>query len=221
MVIAFQGRALIGNVEVSKSGNWTLIGTTINGPAHDTAAKGLTLTYLPGTTSPSGALTLNHVSVFHRGRAPERVDPELPQSTVRYIGNDRSLDGWYTVEPGPRGGYCWMGAQADLVIRLRQSGSYQLRIPEIRPLTPDIMPKLQLTLCGVPMSIKVTSKKDDPAVFQVTAHVRAPTDEVGPLPLRLSFPDDCVRSPMELSLNDDQRPLTIALRAIALSAIDT
>jgi hypothetical protein len=114
-----------------------------------------------------------------------------------------------------------MGAQAELAIRVRQTGKYQLRIPEIRPLVPDIMPSLRITLGGVPMSVEMSPAADDPSVFQIVAEARIPREEVGLLQLRLSFPDDRAKSPMELGLNTDQRPLTIALRALALSALDT
>ena len=112
-----------------------------------------------------------------------------------------------------------MGAQANVVIRLRQGGVYRLRIPEIRPLVRDIMPKLQITLGGVPMSVKISPKQGDSSLFEVDAEAQVPHDETGTLTLRLSFPDDCARSPMELGLNEDLRPLTIALRALALTAI--
>ena len=221
MATAFCGRALIGTVAIGETGNWTLIGTTILGATDATNAKGLTISYLPNISQPSGALFLDHVAVFHRGRLPERARFLPPQATILYVGSDRSHNGWYAIEPGPRGGLCWMGAQAELAIRVRQSGAYRLLIPEIRPLVPNIMEKLRITLGGVPMNVEISASAGDASVFQVVANARVPHEESGVLKLRLSFPDDCARSPVELGLNDDQRPLTIALRAVALSALDT
>jgi hypothetical protein len=220
IVTSFHGRALTGHVEVNSSGDWTLVGTTVNGPADDSGVRGLGITFLPNLVEPGGQLCLKQIAVFHRGRMPERVDPRPPQTAVLYLGTDKNLNGWYAAETGPRGGFCWMGAYGELVARVHQTGEYQLKIPEIRPLVPDIMPRLEITLCGVPMNVDVSAVPGDPTVFQVNANVRVPRQETGSMDLRLSFPSDSVRSPMELGLNDDQRPLTIAVRAIALSAVE-
>jgi hypothetical protein len=40
------------------------------------------------------------------------------------------------------------------------------------------------------------------------------------LTLRLTVPEAFVKSPQQLGLNDDVRPLTIAVRAIALCALE-
>ena len=218
IVPAFHGRTLTGRVEIGETGNWTLIGTTVGRTADDVSARGLSFTYLHDQSQPSGTLSLSQIAVFNRGRVPERVDPEPPQATVLYVGADNSYGGWYSIEPGPRGGLCWMGAQAELMVRVQQSGVYTLRIPEIRPLVRDIMENLRITLGGVPMALNISPRPGDSSVFQISADARVPYDETGTLALRQSFPDDCARSPLELGLNDDQRPLTMALRAVALIA---
>jgi hypothetical protein len=180
MVTAFHGRTLTGRVEISETGDWTLVGTTVGRAVDDVSAKGLSVTYLHDQSQPSGLLRLNEIAVFHRGRVPERVDATPPLTTVLYVGTDSNRGGWYSIEPGPRGGLCWMGAQAELAIRVRQSGVYRLRIPEIRPLVRDVMPKLRITLGGVPMNVKVSPRQGDASVFEVGAGARVPSQTNAP-----------------------------------------
>ncbi|HEY5049173.1 MAG TPA: hypothetical protein VII49_14245 [Rhizomicrobium sp.] len=221
MVTAFQGRLLVGRVETDESGNWTLTGTTIEGAADAASAAGLAITYLPELSQPSGRLGLNAISVFRHGRAPEGTILSPPQSVVVYLGGEAPSSGWHAIEPGPRGGFCWMGAQADLAFRLRQTGVYRLTLPEVRPLVRDTMSKLQIALCGVPLKVQVSSTKKNPAVFSVQAEGRIPHQESGILAVRLSFPEGCIKSPTELGVNDDQRPLAFATRTIALTALES
>jgi hypothetical protein len=170
-------------------------------------------------TKPSAQLTMNRIAILPANRVPERFEPAAPKTVVRYIGSESSRDGWYAVEPGARGGFNWMGAQAEIVFRVRPASAYRLNIPEIRPLAPEIMPKLQIMLGGVAVKAEVTPASVDNSVFSVAALARLPANGSEDLTLRLSFPDDCVRSPMELGRNDDQRPLTMAVRAVTLSAV--
>jgi hypothetical protein len=220
IVMSFHACALTGRVDITESGDWTLIGSTVVSSASDKNSGGLSIAYLSGFPPPSGRLIMKHVSVFHRGRVPDRVDSALPRSTVLYIGNDTGRDGWYPTEIGPRGGLCWMSGQADAILRIQQTGAYQLTIPEARPLVPDLAQNLQVTLSGVPMKIKLAPAPGDTNMFQVSGEARVPPVESGALRLRLSFPENCVRSPMELGLNADQRPLTLAIRTVALSALE-
>jgi hypothetical protein len=218
IVFAYNGLVLVGRVEIGDSGDWTLLGTTAGRSVDSLAGSGFVIRYLPDLAKPSAHLTMRRIAILPANRVPERLDPTLPKTVVRYIGSESSRDGWYAVEPGARGGFNWMGPQAELTFRIRPAAAYRLSIPEVRPLAPGIMPKLGIILGGVPVKAEVTPASGDKTVFGVTAVARVPDSGSEELTLRLSFPDECVRSPMELGRNDDQRPLTMAVRAVTLSA---
>jgi hypothetical protein len=219
IVFAYHGLALIGRVEFGDADDWVLLGTTAGRPIAELFEAGLAVRYLPDLAKPSGQLSMRQIAILPVNRAPERLELAPPKTVVRYVGSESSRDGWYAVETGARGGFNWMGAQAEISFRVRPTGTYRLNIPEVRPLAPEIMPKLQLMLGGIPLKSEVTPASEDNSVFSVTALARLPDTGTEELTLRLSFPDECVRSPMELGRNDDQRPLTMALRAVTLSAV--
>jgi hypothetical protein len=221
MMTALHGRPLVGSVEIAGNGDWTFSGTTVEGSIENAGTGGLAFTYLTDLFRPSGRLTLRRIAVFRHRRAPAGTNPAQPQAMAIYVGNESRDSGWYSVEVGPLGGLCWMGGRAELAFRVRQTGAYRLRIPQVRALVPDIMSKLRISLCGVGMQVEVSPSKGDPNVFAISAEGRIPLQSTGALTVRLSFPDDCVRSPKELGLNTDQRPLTLAISAAALAALDS
>ena len=218
LVLSYHGQVLVGRFEIDESGAWSFAGTTVGNSVPGPSETGLAFAYLPEIASPSGQLRLKQISILPRGRIPEWVSSDLPHSVVVCVGSDTAKDGWHAVETGARGGLCWMGASAEVEFRLKQSGTYNLYIPEVRPLNSDIMSKLQVTLCGTPLILKVAPASADHSEFEVRGVVRIPFEETGRLVLRLGFPPESVRSPMELGTNDDQRQLSIALRMIALNA---
>jgi hypothetical protein len=219
MVAMFHGCPLVGCAEIGQRGNWTFTGTTVGSPVAQASSKHLSITYLSDLPKPSGQLTLSNISVFRHNRAPEGVDQTPQQTSTVYLGGENADRGWYTVEVGPRGGLCWMGARAELTFCVTQTGNYQLRIPEARPLVPQIISSLQISVGDVSMNVKTFPSKADPKVFSIIADGRVPQQEGSALTVRFSFPDNCVRSPMELGQNSDQRPLTMAIRVAALKAL--
>jgi hypothetical protein len=219
MVAAFQGHQLTGRVDISENGEWTLLGTGAPSAIESAAANGLGIIYLPELGRPSGKLCIEKIAVMARFRVPERTDLEPPEAVVLYVGTDVSRNGWYAFEPGAAGGSTWMAAQAELSFRIRQTGRYQLRIPTIRPLTPDTLTKLKISLGGVPVAAEITPLRSDRTLYELRADARVPHQLDDDIVLRLSFPDDCVRSPQELGMNADRRLLAIALRSVALTSI--
>ncbi len=217
----FQGRPLAGRFDINEAHEWTYVGTSLEGAAESAGDGVLEIRYLADLSVPSGTLFLNEVAIFQPGRIPARLDPTPPRTTIVNIGASEVSNGWHAVEAGARGGFCWMGARAEIVLRVKRTGSYSLQIPEARPLSPEIMSKLEVFLDGVPMRLEIAPLAPDASVFRIEGQCELPDDGAEALVLRLSFPSQSVKSPMELGLNDDRRPLSVAVRAVALTALDT
>jgi len=220
IVTAFDGHSVSGRVDIFDTEAWTFIGTTIGSAARELAGRGLTIQYLSEFERPGGSLALKRIAVFAPGRVPARINSLVPNACVVNLGAEHTGSGWHPVEAGRRGGICWMGGRSEVSFHLRRSRSYRLSIPEVRALTSDIMPKLQISLAGVPVEIEVSPLQEDQTAFAVKGECSLPDDAGENLVLRLSFPREYVRSPRDLGLNEDRRPLTIAVRAVALSVAD-
>jgi hypothetical protein len=111
-----------------------------------------------------------------------------------------------------------MGEEGVIAVNVRQSEFYRVSIPEIRPLSPDVMSRMRISLFGEPLKVEVAARTGDAATYRAIAVGAAgrPTDS--DLQLRISFPRDAIKSPMQLGLNNDLRPLSIAIRSIAVDA---
>ena len=114
-----------------------------------------------------------------------------------------------------------MGELSDVSFALEPTGSYRVRIPEIRPLVADLMPKLQMFLDGEPVSLEIAPMAQDPSAYSAQGHCQIRSGTHDTHTLRISFPKEDVKSPMELGLNPDLRPLTIAVRCIMVAAAPT
>jgi hypothetical protein len=218
IVASFDGQPMSGRFDISESDEWTFIGTTIGGSKDGSSVRGLTLHYVPGSQRPRGTLTLSQIAVFASGRVPARTGTAAPVASVINLGVENASNGWHPAEAGPHGGICWMGAQSELTYRVRRSRKYRLYIPEVRPLSKHIMPKLQISLDGVPAALEIAPLPYDRSAYAVKGICSLPDGADEDLVLRLSFPKEFVSSPMELGLNEDRRPLTIAVRAIGICA---
>jgi hypothetical protein len=217
IVVSVNGSPMSGRFDVSANGEWTFIGSQIDA-AIDNTARGVSIEYLPDISEPSGELSLHAITLFGAGRAPERISRVAPDGVIVNVGGENMEHGWYSVESGPRGGYCWMGEEALIAVNVRQSGLYRVTIPEIRPLSPEIMSRMRISLAGEPLKVEVSARTADASTYHATA-VGAPGRPTEPdLKLRISFPREAVKSPMQLGLNNDLRPLSIAIRAIAVDA---
>lgn len=219
-VAAFQGRILTGHVEIGESGAWTFVGTTREAVGRQANNNALTLTYLADSAKASGTLGLEKIVLYAPGKEPEQDDVPAPNATTVFLGTDDTQGGWYPFELSGRGGHCWMADHGDIQFRIRQTGNYDLQIPEVRPLSADIMSSLKVLSGGVPVEVEVSPLKGTTPAFRVRASFRAPVRESDLLRIRLSFPKECVKSPMELGVNSDQRLLTAAIRSASLTAIE-
>lgn len=219
IVVALNGRPMSGRFDVFADGLWAFLGSAIEGSVGGSQARPtLTFSYLSGVAQPSGRLRMHEISFFAPGRGPLRVEPNAPTAAILNLGREASSAGWHPAEAGQRGGICWMGELSDVSVNLRSTGSYRVSIPEIRPLVADLMPKLQMFLDGEPVNLEIAPMAEDPSAYsaQGLCLVRNGSHEMRTL--RISFPKEDVKSPMELGLNPDLRPLTIAVRCIMLAA---
>jgi hypothetical protein len=219
IVASFNGRPMSGRFDVGADGGWSFLGTPIEGAAEG-FGRGLTIDYLSDISRPSGDLLLDQISIFALGGAPEHFSRAAPEHTILNLGTENMGPGWYPAEAGRRGGFCWMGEDAEIALNLRRTGYYQLLIPEIRPLSEEILPKMRIYLDGVPFEVKVSAVSGDTSTYRASAQCLAPSGGGRMLTLRISFPKGSVRSPMQLGLNNDLRPLSIAVRCLALSAAE-
>jgi len=213
VAVFLDGHPLCGRVDVFDGGRWNYIGTTINGSVgrHD----GLRIAFL---TPPRDPLTIANIAVFGHGRAPFTTEDPAPQAGVVYLGVERLGMGWYEAEATVHGGLCWMGAQSETLFRLKPARAFVFKIPELRPLSPEILPKLQISIGAFPAAFTVSPLPGDSAAFAVDGQCVMPEETTTELVFRISFPPESVHSPLELGINADTRPLTIAVRSIALSA---
>jgi hypothetical protein len=219
LVVGFNGRPMSGRFDVYADGHWAFLGSAIEGAEAAASAKPtLVFDYLSGISRPSGRLRIHEISFFAPSRAPSRVEPNPPTAAILNLGRESGSSGWHPVEAGQRGGICWMGEIGDVSIAVQPAGLYRVSIPEIRPLVADLMPKLQMFLDGEPVTLEIAPMAHDPSAYSVQGlcHIRNGTQ--GMRTLRISFPREDVKSPMELGLNPDLRLLTIAVRCIMLAA---
>jgi hypothetical protein len=217
MVISINGSPMSGRFDVSENGDWTFIGSQIDA-AIDNAARGLSIEYLTDVCQPSGELSLHAITLFGAGRAPERIGGVAPDGVIIHVGGENMEHGWYPVESGRRGGYCWMGEDGVIAVNIRQSEFYRVSIPEIRPLSPDIVSRMRISLAGEPLKVEVSARPADTSTYRAMAMGVAGKSVEPDMQLRISFPREAVKSPMQLGLNSDLRPLSIAIRSIALDA---
>ncbi|HLY04345.1 MAG TPA: hypothetical protein VKR31_01215 [Rhizomicrobium sp.] len=217
MVVAANGSPMSGRFDMAANGDWTFIGTQIDA-APEGAARGISIKYLPDIAKASGEVSLHSILVFGAGRAPEHVGSVAPEGVVINVGGDNMGHGWYPVEPGARGGYCWMGEEGVISVRVRQSGFYRVAIPEIRPLSPDIISRMHVSLFGEPLKLELSARPEDSSTYRAIATGVAGRSSEPDSQLRISFPRDAIKSPMQLGLNNDLRPLSIAIRSVAVDA---
>ncbi|HTW32683.1 MAG TPA: hypothetical protein VMD76_13460 [Candidatus Sulfotelmatobacter sp.] len=220
IVVSFNGRPMSGRFDVFADGRWAFTGgATGSPPAAMPARPTLGFNFLTGISRPSGRLRLGEISFLAPGRVPSRVEAEAPMAAIVNLGREGASSGWHPVEAEQRGGICWMGEIGDVSVNLHPSGSYRINIPEIRPLVAALMPKLQMFLDGEPITLEIAPIAHDHSAYSVqgVCNIRNGTDELHTL--RISFPKDDVKSPMELGLNPDLRLLTIAVRCIMLAAV--
>ena len=217
VVVGFCGCPMSGRFDVAAGGKWAFVGTTIGIPSSSAPVCRLTIEYLSGFSSSSGRLSLSTVSVFGRDRAPVNPAGLAAAAVIVNLGESRSGSGWYSAEAGSRGGLCWMGANSEIRIELTGANAYRVAIPEVRPLSAEILTRLAVYLDNEPVALKISAVAGNPSVFNVEGHCKMPTDESGTRSFRISFPDEAVKSPMELGLNSDMRLLSIAARCIMLT----
>ncbi|HEX3663651.1 MAG TPA: hypothetical protein VHU23_00230 [Rhizomicrobium sp.] len=219
IVVAFNGRPMSGRFDVFADGFWVFLGSAIEGAADAAPARPtIAFNYLSGIARPSGRLRLNEISFFAPGRGPSRIEANVPTAAIVNLGREASSAGWHPVEAGGRGGICWMGELSDVSVNLSPTGSYHVSIPEIRPLVADLIPKLQMFLDGEPVNFEISPTAQDPSAYSAHGLCQLPNGSHETRTLRISFPKEDVKSPMELGLNPDLRPLTIAVRCIMVSA---
>lgn len=217
IVLGLNGRPMSGRFDIDATGNWSFVGTMI-GADEPSTVTGLSINFLQEIAQPSGKLSIAEIAVFPPGRVPPHVDPSAPIATVINLGGDMIGAGWYPVEDSGRGGICWMGARSEVTLKLRLANRYRVTIPEIRPLTPDIMPKLRVFLDGEPVDLEMSPLPGDASSFKLKGLCRPSDTGNEQRTLKMIFPDEYARSPMELGQNADQRPLTMAVRCIAINA---
>ncbi len=216
LTASLDGHPLSGRMDVFDDGRWNYIGTTIAGTVG--SYEGLRLAFLGRSGAPRNPFTLESIAVFGHGRAPFSAEDPGPRAGIVYLGVERLGTGWYDVEAGGHGGVCWMGAVSETLFNLRSARTFLFRIPELRPLSPEIMPKLQISIGGFPVKCAATPMPGDSRAFTLEGRCVLPEDTTSDIVFRISFPPDSVHSPLELGINNDARPLTIAVRAIALCA---
>jgi hypothetical protein len=220
IVVSFNGRPMSGRFDVFGDGHWAFTGGVIDGAAASSPAKPtLAFHFLAGGSRPSGRLRIRGISFFALRRGPSRVEAQAPTATILNLGRDSAGGGWHPAEAGPHGGVCWMGEMSDVSVSLRPTGAYRISIPEIRPLVADLMPKLQMFLDGELVNLEIAPMAHDPSAYSAEGLCQAHNGSHEMHTLRISFPKVDVKSPMELGLNPDLRPLTIAVRCIMLTAI--
>lgn len=218
MMFALDGSPLAGRVDVFEDTSWNFTGTTIDAGITELKSDGLSIEFLSGFTPPKEPLTLQKIAVFGHRRAPLRVGPELAKASVVYVGAEPPGSGWYAVEANRRGTICWMGARSETMFELRPSRSYRLLIPEVRPLAAELIGKMHVAVTGVSAGLETVPMAGDRSAFSVRGQCALMAGADGSLPVEISFPKEFVRSPKALGLNNDERLLTIAIRALALSA---
>ncbi|HTU32800.1 MAG TPA: hypothetical protein VMF66_03245 [Candidatus Acidoferrum sp.] len=220
MMAALDGHPLSGRVDAFEDGNWSFTATTIGGAVTDLPPRGFTVEFLPESGAPPDLLTLENIAVFGHARVPPRGGAEPSKASIVYLGTEQLSSGWYAVEASRRGGICWMGARSETMFHLRPARSYRFLLPEVRPLTPDIMQKMRITIGGVPAVFQIAPLRSDTSAFAVSGECTGTIEAEDGIAFEISFPREFVLSPKQLGLNNDERSLTIAVRVIALSATD-
>ncbi|MGH6878965.1 MAG: hypothetical protein ACREHV_16525, partial [Rhizomicrobium sp.] len=219
ILVGFNGRPMSGRFDVFAGGEWAFVGSVIGGESGGSPAKSsLSIEYLNDISRPSGQLMLHEIALFAPGRTPSRIDAQPPTTAILNLGEETDGAGWHPVEAGQRGGTCWMGEMSDVFVNVRPAGSYRIVIPEMRPLVADLIPKLKMFLDGEPVRLDVEPTRRDSSAYMAQGQCVVPSDTRVMRTLRISFPKEDVKSPMELGLNPDLRPLTIAVRCIVLTA---
>ncbi|HEY1613339.1 MAG TPA: hypothetical protein VGF97_06555 [Rhizomicrobium sp.] len=218
IVVGFNGSPMSGRFDVDEGGSWAFTGNMIGQPTDSPAGRGLQIDYLSDIANPGGSLTLSDMAIYGAGRAPPHVFQDPPTTVAVDLGAESAHGGWHSVEIGHRGGVCWMGEASEMTVTIRAAGAYRIYIPEVRPLTPEIMPKLQMLVDGEPVAVRVSRLARNQGAYAVHGTCTLPAGAGDTRVLRIFFPNDAVRSPAELGFNEDLRPLTIAVRCIVISA---
>jgi hypothetical protein len=220
MVVRFNGQPMSGRFDVAEDGDWTFTGNMVQAP-EGVHASGLGIDYLLDISRPTGKLVLREMALFAPGRAPQQLGLWPAANSIVNLGQEGADAGWHDVEGGGRGGICWMGEWAEVSLSVGLANSYVITIPEFVPLVPEVVSKLQLHLDGEPVAAKITKRGGDSPAYSLEGSCSPGSAKNGKMVLRLSFPRECVKSPLELGLNQDQRPLTIAVRCVALGVAET
>jgi hypothetical protein len=225
MALTFDGCELSGRFEVDETGKWKFVGTTGRQPVgsestEDEDAQICTLAI--ARSSEAGfqdGLLLERISVFAPGRVMGPGNGACPIAAVFDAGYGTGSKGWYPTDSAHNGGYRWMGPVGESRLCLKRGRAYRLSIPEVRPLTADLLANLRVTLGGVPMALRVEPLRHGGPLFNVLGECVLPEGAEKSLMLVISFPEESVCSPRELGLNEDRRRITIAARRIAVAAI--
>jgi hypothetical protein len=218
VVMTFNGRPMSGRFDIGPGGEWAFTGTQIPGATE--GEQGFAIAYLTDVSRPSGGVVLTELSIFSAGKAPAQILSNIPATSVLNLGIENTGRGWYPPEAGQRGGFCWMAEDGEIAINVVRDRTYRLCIPEIRPLTAAVMKHMRVFLEDSPVSIDVSTLHGDESTYRAVGQCELPTRAAGPLRLRVSFPRELVKSPFQLGLNDDLRPLSIAVRAVSVSAME-
>lgn len=219
MRIEYDGCPLAGPINVGRDRTWTFAATPLGSPPTDSGGSALAIDCPSGTGPPESGVTLVRISFFDRESAPAPAGDRDIAATIIHLGTEESRSGWYSQEAIRRAGMSWMSRRGELAMALNGAGSYRLYIPELKPLTPDILPMMQIVLGGVPFVLQITQHPRDPGSFVVTGECSTPEDMGESPKLQILFPPQCVRSPKELGLNEDRRYLTVAMRTIAIARV--
>jgi hypothetical protein len=219
MVVRFNGQPVSGRFDIAEGGEWSFTGNMVLAP-EGSHRSGLGIEYLLDISRPSRKLTLWEMVLFAPGRAPTQLGSEPARISVINLGLEGAEAGWHEVEPGGRGGICWMGEWGEVPLGVRPADSYVITIPEIIPLVPELMPQLQLHLDGEPVKVKITRRGGGMPSFSLEGRCSPRALNNGKSMLRISFPAEFVKSPSELGLNADRRPLTIAVRCVAVGVAE-
>jgi hypothetical protein len=203
-----------------EGGEWTFTGNMIQAP-EGSHRSGLGIDYLLDISRPTGNLALWEMTLFAPGRAPSQISLRPAELSIINLGLEGVEGGWHDVEAGERGGICWMGEWGEVPLVIRPASSYVIKIPEIIPLVPEVVSQLELHLDGEPVVTKIARRDGDTPAFSLEGSCTPRIQRNGKLMLRISFPKESVKSPLELGLNQDRRPLTIAVRCVAVGVAET
>lgn len=150
-----------------------------------------------------------HYSAHYDGYVPKTDESIVVDFTKRIPGL-----GWYPYEVGGKGGYRWTGPDrtSTLDLILNKSASYIVRLEVLSGVSMEVLKSLRLVVEDRTITLSVQSLPSGALLFQGLVSSNMRLNRV----TRFSLCVDRTEKGIDLGINDDQRPLGIAISSFKL-----